>query len=68
MILEKRTYYVPDMKCKHCVASITEALKKAGVGMLSRKVNLEDKTVTVKTDVDVVKVLTDAGFPPVEKQ
>lgn len=62
--MTKKTYFIPDMKCKHCVAAITAALKEAGIGMFSRKVDLETKTVTVKSDADVVKILTDAGFPP----
>lgn len=65
--MAKKTYKVPDMMCAHCVKTINDALKNAGFGFFSRKVDLQTKTVTV-TDkgVDVAKILADAGFPAEE--
>ena len=59
------TIKVPDMKCEHCVARITNALKETGVDF---EVSLADKTVTVNgcehCVATVMEELEDLGFTP----
>jgi len=59
------TIKVPDMKCEHCVARITNALTEAG---LDFDVSLEDKTVTIngceKCVGTAMEELEDLGFTP----
>jgi|WetSurMetagenome_2_1015567.scaffolds.fasta_scaffold1932341_1 copper chaperone len=54
---------VDDMSCVHCVARLTEALKKAGI---SGTVSLEKKTVTVDDkDVRIAEAaIKKAGYTP----
>ena len=57
------TIKVPDMKCEHCVARITNALTEAG---LDFKVSLDDKTVVIngceKCLATAMEELEDLGF------
>ena len=58
----EKTYKVEKMNCGHCEAKISKALTEAGV---ESKIDLENKTVTVDTDMsvaDVTKVVADAGY------
>ena len=63
-----RTFYVPDMSCKHCVKAVTEALNEAGFSDF--EVELETKKVTIKVSDDEAKVvlsaIEEAGYSPVE--
>ena len=60
---------VDGMKCAHCKAAVEKALKNTA-GVLDAEVNLEEKTVCIRTEGDVSdNVLMDAvrekGFVPV---
>ena len=63
-----RTFYVPDMSCKHCVKSITEALNEAGFSDF--EIDLEGKKVMAKaTDEEAAKIISvidEAGYSPAE--
>lgn len=57
---------VEGMSCNHCVNSVEGALKKVP-GVVSAKVNLKDKNVTVEhedgVDVDTLKeAIEDQGY------
>ena len=63
-----RTFYVPDMSCKHCVKRIGEALNEAGFSDF--EIDLEAKKVLVNATSEeiekVLSVLDDAGYTPTE--
>ncbi len=55
------------MNCGHCEAKITKALTEAGV---ESKVDLDNKLVTVNTDLsdaEVTKIVADAGYEMVSQ-
>lgn len=58
----EKTYKVEKMNCGHCEAKITKALTESGV---ESKVDLDNKLVTVNTDLsdaEVTKIVADAGY------
>lgn len=63
----EKTYKVEKMNCGHCEAKITKALTEAGV---ESKVDLDNKLVTVNTDLSdakVTKIVADAGYEMVSQ-
>lgn len=63
----EKTYKVEKMNCGHCEAKISKALSEAGV---ESKIDLDNKTVTVNTDLsdaEVTKIVADAGYDMVEQ-
>lgn len=63
----EKTYKVEKMNCGHCEANISKALSEAGV---ESKIDLDNKTVTVNTDLsdaEVTKIVADAGYDMVEQ-
>lgn len=61
----KKHLIIDGMLCRHCVASVTEALES--LDGVTAKVNLKKQSVTVTlthpiTDDTLIKVVTDAGF------
>ncbi len=63
----EKTYKVEKMNCGHCEAKITKALTEAGV---ESKVDLDNKLVTVNTDLsdaEVTKIVADAGYEMVSQ-
>ena len=63
-----RTFYVPDMSCKHCVKMITEELNKAGFSDF--EIDLETKKITIKASEEesgkILSVIEEAGYSPTE--
>jgi len=63
-----RTFYVPDMSCKHCVKRIGEALNEAGFSDF--EIDLEAKKVMANVSQEeiekVISVLDEAGYSPTE--
>jgi copper chaperone CopZ len=62
-----KTYHVPDISCKHCVATIERELKDL-VGVNSVKAEESSKNVTVdavdeKTLTNVELTLAEIGYP-----
>jgi copper chaperone len=62
-----KTYHVPDISCKHCVATIERELKDL-VGVNSVKAEESTKNVTVetvdeKTLTNVELMLAEIGYP-----
>ena len=63
----EKTYKVEKMNCGHCEAKISKALSEVGV---ESKIDLDNKTVTVNTDLsdaEVTKIVADAGYDMVEQ-
>jgi copper chaperone CopZ len=62
-----KTYHVPDISCKHCVATIERELKDIA-GVNSVKAEESSKNVTVdavdeKTLTNVEVMLAEIGYP-----
>ena len=59
-----RTFYVPDMSCKHCVKRITEALEKANFSNF--ETDLEGKKVTANVSDEeaerFILTIEEAGY------
>lgn len=67
--MEKRIL-IEGMKCMHCKASVENALKSVD-GVTDAVADLETKTATVKTSVEIEDVLLmeavrEKGFKPVK--
>ncbi len=61
----KKHLIIDGMLCRHCVASVTEALES--LDGVTAKVNLKKQSATVAlthpiADDTLIKVVTDAGF------
>ncbi|GHF00066.1 heavy metal transport/detoxification protein [Aliiroseovarius zhejiangensis] len=61
------TFYVPDMSCGHCKATITETLTNAGAEELA--FDMEARTVDVLglSPEVVIEKLDQIGFPAEQK-
>lgn len=60
---DMKSYYVPDMKCNHCVKTIEKAFHNAGVEEVS--IDLKNKRVFVgeaEDDERVIKEIEKAGY------
>ena len=65
----KKTMTIEGMRCEHCAAFATKALKAVD-GVSDASVDLKTKTAVVETDADVadadlVAAVADAGFKAV---
>jgi copper chaperone len=57
---------IPTMTCGHCVGSVTKTVKAADPGA-EVQIDLESKTVRVRTDVDpalIAQALAEQGYEP----
>lgn len=60
----KQLYNVPEMTCEHCKKAIEIKLKE-NKSIKAIKVNLSDKTVSLKSDVEsqeIINMLDEIGF------
>ncbi len=60
---------VPDMTCKHCVATITKLIQDADP-KADLNIDLPSHTVDVTSELSagaLVEILEDAGYSPEEK-
>lgn len=62
-----KTYYVPDISCGHCTATIERELKLVD-GLESVQAELDSKLVTVEVQsedvlAEVEKMLEEIGYP-----
>lgn len=62
----KVTLHIKDMECKHCVASVENALQEEKI---TAEISLEQQTVTViEEDVSLaMNVIEQAGYHPVKQ-
>ncbi|MDO4230504.1 MAG: heavy-metal-associated domain-containing protein [Lautropia sp.] len=61
-------FHLPDMTCKHCERSVTEAVQQVepGVGV---KIDLDTHMVAINTNREpaaFVSALVAAGYPPAD--
>lgn len=60
------TFIVPKMSCGGCANTITNALRQVDEAAMI-EINLAEKVVKVdspKTEAELVRAMTDAGYPP----